>query len=224
MIKKILLLAGLALLPMSAIARVTGTSPTGTSADIWCAGPSGAEVCVDSSGNLIPTTDDDADLGTPALQFRHLNIDGDASIDSVTAASMTVSGAASFNGNVTLGDAVGDTLTVNAESTFASVVNISTHVATSGAKPVATSCGTSPSVVGNDTAGIITIGSTASDACTLTFDKSYEVAPACILIDSDSAVSLGATTTAIAITITALAATDFSGDFVMYFCIEQDGA
>lgn len=47
-------------------ARLTGTEP-GT--DQWCMGISGAEVCVDASGNLIPTTDNDTTLGTSALRF-----------------------------------------------------------------------------------------------------------------------------------------------------------
>lgn len=47
-------------------ARLAGTNP-GT--DIWCMGPSGAEVCVDTSGNLLPTTDDDTTLGTSALRW-----------------------------------------------------------------------------------------------------------------------------------------------------------
>lgn len=48
-------------------ARVT--SQAATTADVWCAGPSGAEVCVDVSGNLIPTTDNDTTLGTSALRW-----------------------------------------------------------------------------------------------------------------------------------------------------------
>lgn len=45
------------------------TSPSASDADIWCAGPEGAEVCVDSSGNLIPTTDNDTTLGTSSLAW-----------------------------------------------------------------------------------------------------------------------------------------------------------
>ena len=47
-------------------ARLTGTEP-GT--DQWCMGVSGAEICVDASGNLIPTTDNDTTLGTSSLRF-----------------------------------------------------------------------------------------------------------------------------------------------------------
>ena len=47
-------------------ARLTGTDP-GT--DVVCWGVSGAEACLDASGNLIPTTDDDATLGTSSLRW-----------------------------------------------------------------------------------------------------------------------------------------------------------
>lgn len=47
-------------------ARLTGTDPA---TDIFCVGPAGAEICVDSSGNLISTTDSDATIGTSSLRF-----------------------------------------------------------------------------------------------------------------------------------------------------------
>lgn len=37
--------------------------------DAWCVGAAGAEVCVDSSGNLAPTADNDVTLGTSALRW-----------------------------------------------------------------------------------------------------------------------------------------------------------
>lgn len=67
--KALFLFSALLLLAISSgrvSARLTGTEP-GT--DVWCAGPSGAEICVDVSGNLIPTTNNDATLGTSALAF-----------------------------------------------------------------------------------------------------------------------------------------------------------
>jgi len=53
-------------------ARLTGTDP-GT--DIFCVGPSGAEICVDASGNLIPTTDSDTTVGTSSLRFATVYAD-----------------------------------------------------------------------------------------------------------------------------------------------------
>ena len=65
----LLLLSSLLVLGVSSgrvFARITGTEP-GT--DISCWGPSGAEVCIDVSGNLLPTTDNDTTLGTSALRW-----------------------------------------------------------------------------------------------------------------------------------------------------------
>jgi hypothetical protein len=46
------------------------------------------------------------------------------------------------------------------------------------------SCGTLPSVVGNDTAGIITTGSGSPSACTLVYSQAWDHAPVCTLADS----------------------------------------
>lgn len=56
-------------------ARLTGTNPTGSSADAWCVGKTSSEACVDSSGNVIPTTNNSATLGTSALQWATVNAD-----------------------------------------------------------------------------------------------------------------------------------------------------
>lgn len=64
-------------------ARLTGTEP-GT--DIWCVGPSGAEVCVDVSGNLIPTTDNDTTVGSTSLRFATVNAYDLAAGDDLTVA------------------------------------------------------------------------------------------------------------------------------------------
>lgn len=56
--------------------------------------------------------------------------------------------------------------------------------ATSGANlPVLSTCGTSPALGtgSNDTAGKITVGTTASNACTLTFGTAYTTAPSCVV-------------------------------------------
>lgn len=61
-------------------ARITGTQPT--DADIACWGPEGAEACVDASGNVIPTTDNDTTLGTASLRWATVNaLDLDAGDD-----------------------------------------------------------------------------------------------------------------------------------------------
>lgn len=81
--KKYLALAVL-LLAAPAIARITGTPPAASSPDAFCVGASGAEVCVDASGNLIPTTDDDTDLGTTTLEWKNAYFDGTVTTDALT--------------------------------------------------------------------------------------------------------------------------------------------
>lgn len=66
-----------ALNPHIVRARQIGTNPTGASADQWCVGGrirgntslATTEVCVDSSGNVIPTTTGVATLGTASLAW-----------------------------------------------------------------------------------------------------------------------------------------------------------
>jgi hypothetical protein len=63
-------LAIFSLIAKPVMARITGTNPTGSSADAWCVGSTGNEVCVDYQGNLIPTTTDDTSLGTSAKEWN----------------------------------------------------------------------------------------------------------------------------------------------------------
>jgi hypothetical protein len=80
-------------------------------------------------GLIVPVTDNDVDLGSAALEFKNLYLDGIAKIDTLTvdenatvAGTLGVTGATTLNsslavqGNVTLGDAVTDTVTYNARS------------------------------------------------------------------------------------------------------------
>ncbi len=77
-------------------ARVTPPAPARTAPDTWCVGRVGAEVCVDYSGNLVPTSDDDTTLGTSSLSWSSAYID-----DMVVGS--TVTDSANFNGLVGLG-------------------------------------------------------------------------------------------------------------------------
>lgn len=82
-------------------ARITGTNPTGASADIHCVGPDGAETCTDSSGNFIPTTDNDATLGTSSLRFSDVR-----AYDMTLADDLTVTDDATITDDLTVeGDA-----------------------------------------------------------------------------------------------------------------------
>ena len=65
----------------------------------------------DVNSSIIPNTDDLYDLGSASKQWRSLYIDGTASIDDLVAETANISGAATFNGNVDLGNATSDTIT-----------------------------------------------------------------------------------------------------------------
>lgn len=98
----VFLVAGLMAYAPLSFARVT--SQGASDADIWCVGPDGAEVCVDSSGNLIPTTDDDADLGTSSLQWQDIYIDGTADVDDLTVSGTATIADISVTGGILAGD------------------------------------------------------------------------------------------------------------------------
>ncbi len=57
-------IATLALILMLAGGAWARISTPYTGDDAWCVGDNGTEVCVDSSGNLLPTTSNDTTLGT----------------------------------------------------------------------------------------------------------------------------------------------------------------
>lgn len=63
-------------------ARLTGTDP---GSDIWCAGPSGAEICVNAAGDVIPTTTNDTDLGTSTLLWNEIHLTAGGLTDSSVA-------------------------------------------------------------------------------------------------------------------------------------------
>lgn len=64
-------LIALVILNSKLYARLTGTNPTGASADVVCFGPKSSEGCFDSSGNIIPTTNNTQTLGTSSLNFSN---------------------------------------------------------------------------------------------------------------------------------------------------------
>ncbi len=93
-----------------------------------------------------------------------------------------------------------------------------------GTAPVASSCGTSPTVVGSDMAGKVTIGTSAAavDGCVLTFNTAFTNAPSCTVTGEDPAIGVAATSSTTALTITTEAAGDTSSDVLMYICLGND--
>lgn len=92
------------------------------------------------------------------------------------------------------------------------------HVNSQGGTPALTSCGVSPTIVGSDMAGVVTVKTTT---CTITFAAAYTNAPACVVVDETTpSLSMAYTVTTAHI---AISAGLTSSDLVQYICIGQSG-
>lgn len=103
-----------------------------------------------------------------------------------------------------------------ATTAFAS---IGTKIRAGGSAPTVGTCGTSPSISGSDLAGTVTTGSTATTACTITFNAAYASAPYCTATPDGAANSgLYVTSSASTLVLTYTSAT--SAKF-HYLCIAR---
>lgn len=82
--------------------------------------------------------------------------------------------------------------------------------------PALTTCGTSPSIIGNDTVGKVTTGSAAT-TCTMTFNVAYNVAPACVVSAQGTATQPTFTTSTTALTMSV----DIASTVYNYICLSQ---
>lgn len=114
-----------------------------------------------------------------------------------------------------LGDLSNTVPQVSALSQYAS-----NHLSSRGFQPTVSTCGTSPSVIGDDSNGIITTGSGTVTACTLTFAAAYTIAPVCTLNTSSTGSNASMASAPSTTGFTAnLSATLTSGK-IYYQCIE----
>lgn len=88
-----------------------------------------------------------------------------------------------------------------------------------GSAPALSSCGTAPTIVGNDSAGKVTIGTGTPSACTLTFTKAWPTGASCRANDdttiAKNPTTVVTTTTTAVITLTAASV---NGDVISYQC------
>ena len=96
------------------------------------------------------------------------------------------------------------------------------HIGTgAAAAPVVTVCGTSPSIVGTDTAGEVTMGTGSPTTCVITFNVAYNSAPFCTVTwQGNPLATQNYTVSTSAIT---LAQTATSSNKVNYTCIARSG-
>jgi hypothetical protein len=154
----------------------------------------------------------DADAAAPTAYTAQVQ-----SVTTVPATSNTAGANFTLAGSRGTGTGAGGSLifrTAPAGSTGSAVnpqvtamtVDANTHVSFGGTAPAVTSCGTSPSIVGSDTAGEVTTGTATPTACTITFNKAYAAQPYCTVADRSTQANLTSytvSTTAIVLTNTA---------------------
>jgi hypothetical protein len=117
--------------------------------------------------------------------------------------------------------AVGGTSTFTGAETHNGAVNANAHVNTNATPPVLTSCGTgSPAITGSDTAGIVTMGTSAT-GCVITFAAAYTGTPYCVV--TWIATPLASQSYTVSNTAITLTQTSTSGNKVQYVCVGPSG-
>jgi peptidoglycan hydrolase-like protein with peptidoglycan-binding domain len=111
-------------------------------------------------------------------------------------------------------------LNMNITGTATTSTLSTTNVVTTGSAPTISTCGTSPSVVGNNMAGTVTIGSGIVTACTVTFASSFSATPTCVVTTSSGSISVGVTSLSSSAFTAGFSATLGSGK-LYYICIEM---
>lgn len=87
--------------------------------------------------------------------------------------------------------------------------------------PALTSCGTSPSISGSDTAGTVTMGTGTPTGCVITFNVAYTTAPHCVV--NWRATPLASQSYTVSTTALTLTQTATSSNLVDYACIAPSG-
>jgi len=89
-----------------------------------------------------------------------------------------------------------------------------------GTAPALSSCGSSPSILGTDAAGQVTMGGTAT-GCVITFNYPYTNAPFCVV--TWQATPLASQSYSVSPTAITLTQTSTSNDVINYHCMAQNG-
>jgi hypothetical protein len=169
------------------------------------------------------TTFSNADIGVVGTFFGSSSELFFGTQDSTTGTSTTVDiGTGKVTGafnsgdiNLKTGDSTGATrgnIKLNAPN-----IEITGHTRSLGSAPAVSACGTSPSVSGTDTTGLITTGTGVFTSCLITFNVAYATAPHCFVNDQTTTLLLKAFPTTTTLTISG--ATITASDQIDYFCI-----
>ncbi len=135
-------------------------------------------------GTSAPGSILEVGTSTPTLNVAKF-IRGNTTVPTATFINWGTQAAASFQNNSTgpaatfLGSVGIGTISPSA------ALDINGHIANSQAGlsigNLGTDCGTSASVAGNDTRGLVTVGSGSLTTCTITFSSNFGVAPVCVI-------------------------------------------
>lgn len=102
-------------------------------------------------------------------------------------------------------------------STPAYALTVAGKIGVASSAPSVSSCGTTPSIAGNDSAGRATIGSGVVTSCTLTFTSQFARTPACVASDETNLLTVRPVATTS--TLTLVAGSTFGGDTISYICM-----
>ncbi len=102
-------------------------------------------------------------------------------------------------------------------STTLFIIDNKGHIGADGYSTTVSSCGTSPSVIGDDTGGTITVGST-TDSCTLNFATSRVATPHCV-VSNQNAIANKAFTYTVSATQIVLSQQTLGNSKIDYVCI-----
>jgi hypothetical protein len=102
---------------------------------------------------------------------------------------------------------------------FDVAVSTNNHIVTSGSTPTMGTCGSSPSVIGDDNHGIITVGGGVVTACTMNFSQTWGSACNVICNESDNSTAVTGDISALSPTaITFSFSATLGGGLIYYQC------
>ena len=150
-------------------------------------------------------------------------LSGDCSLSAAGAITCTkTNGTALGTGATSNTGTSGATLPLlNGANTFSALTTFTGHVAGGTSPPVLSSCGTSPTILGDDKDGQVTMGTGSPTGCTITFASAYTAVPMCVV--TWQATPLASQSYTVANTAITLAQTATSSNKVNYHCAAQNG-
>lgn len=189
----------------------------------WSSGGAGAAV---TGTPLLTTSVCYYQIGTPVLrtcniQGTHMRINANILSEYLTnAAAELAINFTGYNGGLTQFRTLG---IYNGKGGGGAILKFdgpTKHLWVGSGTPVLTACGTSPAIVGSDTAGTITLGTGSPAGCTLTFFAAYTTPPHCTVTWQTNLASMQYVLAAASIT---LSQTPTSSNKVNYTCFGSAG-